>query len=73
MCQEKWYRYTCGVILFQQERGLSIATDGLEDRTKADCSNYDPNNVHATNEVDSKCQECAYPTPPTSDSDDDDG
>jgi len=68
MCQEKWYQYTCGHLIPARENqvGWEHCNDWVEGEDETDCANSDANSPHATEDVDSKCEECEYLTPPTS-------
>lgn len=68
MGQEQWYRYTCGhVIPARDNQDASRHCDvWIEGQVETDCPNFDDNAPHATEEVESKCEECEYLTPPIS-------
>lgn len=74
MCQEKWYRYACGHLIAarQDQDGFEHCDDWAEGQEETNCPNYDANDLHATGEIDGKCQECKYMTPPTSSDNDED-
>lgn len=68
MCQWKWYRYSCG-HLFQardSQDGQEYRDVWVEGQDETNCANFDANADYATEEVDSKCQECEYLRPSTS-------
>jgi len=75
MCREKWYRYTCGHLISARDdqEEFEHCDNWVEGLDETDCESYDPDEQHATDEVDAPCQECAYLTPPDTSSDDDDG
>ena len=73
MCREKWYRYTCGHLIAARDDqdGFERCNDWVEGLDETECANYDEDDVHATEWVDAKCQECEYPSPPDTSSDED--
>ena len=68
MCEEMSYQYVCGHIIPAREDQDAWVHCGewVEGQVETDCPNFDDNAQHATEDVDSKCQECEYLAPPTS-------
>jgi hypothetical protein len=69
MCLELMYHYTtCGhIIPARDDQDAWVHCDQwAEGQDENHCPNFDDNADHETEEVDSKCQECEYLTPPTS-------
>lgn len=75
MCQEQWYHYTCDHLIPARDNQEAWAhcAGWVEGPVEADCPNFHDNGPHATEEVDSQCQECEYLTPPASSESSDSG
>lgn len=68
MCQEVWYRYTCGHLGARPDQeGWNHCNAWNEGQAELACPNCNPDAEHDSRADASKCQECQYVTPPTSD------
>ena len=78
MCQEVWYRFTCGHLIpaRDNQEGWAHCDNWNQGENETDCPGYDQDADHETRDEPTRCQECEYATPPTSSepsSDNDDG
>ncbi|SPQ26353.1 dcabddb8-0bfd-406f-8eba-432be23c9e89 [Thermothielavioides terrestris] len=59
MCRDKWYRYTCGHLIAARDdqEGFEHCAEWVEGRDETECANFDATADHATEDVETTCQD----------------